>query len=93
MKTIKVKTTQSNYTSTELWYVYNSYLRCGVAYTKDQQDAVDSGQTVIRAIVTVSNIYIGTFQDWDRYIIGCIEDTLISKGLAIKDADGDIYIV
>ena len=90
MKTIKVKATGSEHTYTELWYAYNS--SWGVTCTRDQQDAEDSGQTVIKAIVTVACMYPGTRQGWDIHIMGCITDTLIREGLAVTD-DGDIYII
>ena len=82
MKILKVKASTEKNPRIETWYAANNY-PFGIICTQNRSEALACAQIseeeAICLKVQVSHIFPGTVEEWNRYIAGCIIDTLVAN--------------
>ena len=91
MKTINVTASAEESPRIETWYAANEY-PYGVACTTDINEAEAlasiSKEEYVICKASVSHMFPGTPEDWNRYISGQIIDTMDEMGMLVSNIDG-----
>lgn len=85
MKTINVKASDEEDPKIETMYAYNGPY--GIETTHDRRLAAVDGKYV-KLSVSVSLMFPGTFEEWNKHIDYCIIDTLKNNGLTYDNIYG-----